>query len=166
MAATKTRSRKPATPAATELLAADHREVEVLFGKYRTMAEAGAGAGDRRPLAEEICTLLTVHGAIEEEIFYPAARAAGVEDSLMDEADVEHAAAKDLIAQIRAMSPEEDHYDAKVKVLGEQIEHHVEEEQEKMFPKCRGAGMDLAALGKALAARKDELMREAAEEIA
>jgi len=109
--------------------------------------------------------MLKAHTTIEEEIFYPAARAAGVEDALMDEADVEHAAAKDLIAQIRAMSPDEDHYDAKVKVLGEQIEHHVEEEQEKMFPKCREAGMDMAELGKALAARKAELMREAAEEI-
>jgi hemerythrin superfamily protein len=162
----KSRSpKKPVAPDAVQLLTSDHGEVSTLFKKYHKLAEANAEASDRQAHAEQICTLLTVHATIEEEIFYPAARAAGVEDALMDEADVEHAAAKDLIAQIRAMAPDADHYDAKVKVLGEQIEHHVEEEQDKMFPKCRAARMDMAALGKALAARKDELMREAAEEI-
>ena len=162
----KSRSpKKPAAVDAVQLLTSDHAEVAALFKKYDKLAESNAKSSDRQAHAEQICTLLTVHATIEEEIFYPAARAAGVEDSLMDEADVEHAAAKDLIAQIRAMSPEEDHYDAKVKVLGEQIEHHVKEEQDEMFPKCRAAGMDMAELGKALAARKDELMREAAEEI-
>ena len=150
---------------AVQLLTSDHAEVSALFKKYHKLAEANAKAAERQAHAEQICTLLTVHATIEEEIFYPAARDAGIDDALMDEADVEHAAAKDLVAQIRAMSPDEDHYDAKVKVLGEQIEHHVDEEQDKMFPKCRNAKMDLAALGKALAARKDELLREAAEEI-
>ena len=162
----KSRSQKKRGPQdAVQLLTSDHAEVSALFKKYDKLAEASAAASDRQARAEQICTLLTVHTTIEEEIFYPAARAAGIEDALMDEADVEHAAAKDLIAQIRAMSPDEDHYDAKVKVLGEQVEHHVEEEQDEMFPKCRAAGMDLDALGKALAARKDELLREAAEEI-
>ena len=150
---------------AVQLLTSDHAEVAALFKKYDKLAKAHAEASDRQAHAEQICTLLTVHATIEEEIFYPAARAAGVDDALMDEADVEHAAAKDLIAQIRAMSPEEDHYDAKVTVLGEQIEHHVEEEQDEMFPKCRAAGLDMTELGKALAARKDALMREAGEEI-
>ena len=150
---------------AVQLLTRDHAEVSALFKKYEKLADANAASSDRQAHAEQICTLLTVHATIEEEIFYPAARAAGIEDSMMDEADVEHAAAKDLIAQIRAMTPDEDHYDAKVKVLGEQIEHHVEEEQDEMFPKCRAAGMDMTGLGKALAARKDELMKEAAEEI-
>jgi hemerythrin superfamily protein len=150
---------------ATALLERDHRDVKKLFKQYGKLADAEASGEERQALATQICTMLTVHATIEEEIFYPAARAAGIDDSLMDEADVEHAAAKDLIAQIRAMTPDEDHYDAKVKVLGEQIEHHVEEEQDEMFPKCRGAGMDLAGLGKALAARKEELMQEASEEI-
>jgi len=169
--AKKGAAKKPAATAkaartdATALLERDHADVKKLFKQYEKLADADADGQDRQALAEQICAMLTVHATIEEEIFYPAARAAGVEDALMDEADVEHAAAKDLIAQIRAMSPDEDHYDAKVKVLGEQIEHHVEEEQEKMFPKCREAGMDMAELGKALAARKAELMREAAEEI-
>jgi hemerythrin superfamily protein len=152
-------------PDAVQLLTQDHKEVSALFKKYEKLAEANAAASDRQAHAEQICTLLTVHATIEEEIFYPAARAAGLKEALMDEADVEHAAAKDLIAQIRAMSPDEDHYDAKVKVLGEQIEHHVEEEQDEMFPKCRAVGMNLAELGSALAARKAALLEEAAEEI-
>lgn len=150
---------------AVQLLSNDHAEVSALFKKYDKLAEANAQASDRQAHAEQICTLLTIHTTIEEEIFYPAARAAGVDHSLMDEADVEHAAAKDLVVQIRAMTPDENHYDAKVKVLGEQIEHHVKEEQDEMFLKCRAAGMELSELGKALAARKDQLMREAGEEI-
>jgi len=150
---------------AVQLLTHDHAEVAALFKKYDKLAEAHAQASDRQAHAEQICTLLTVHATIEEEIFYLAARAAGVDSSLLDEADVEHAAAKDLIAQIRAMSPDEDHYDAKVKVLGEQIEHHVEEEQDEMFPKCRAAAMDMTGLGKAMEARRHELMRDADEEI-
>lgn len=150
---------------AVQLLVNDHVEVSALFKKYEKLAKAKATASDRQAHAEQICTLLTVHATIEEEIFYPAARAAGITAALMDEADVEHAAAKDLIAQVRAMTPDEDHYDAKIKVLGEQIEHHVQEEQDEMFPKCRAAGMELSELGAALAARKAQLLQEAAEEI-
>ena len=152
-------------PDAVELLTSDHAEVSALFKRYEKLAKANAASSDRQAHAEQICTALTVHATIEEEIFYPAAREAGVKEALMDEADVEHAAAKDLVAQIRAMSPDEDHYDAKVKVLGEQIDHHVEEEQDKMFPKCRAAGMDLSELGARLATRKAALMREAGEEV-
>jgi hypothetical protein len=148
---------------ATELLAADHRVVEGLLRKYRKLAEAGARAAERRPLAEEICTLLTVHTAIEEEIFYPEARAAGVDDDDLDEAEVEHASAKDLIAQIREMDGGDPLYDAKVHVLGEYVHHHVIEEQDTLFPKCRSSSMDLAALGARLAARKAELMGEMSE---
>ena len=166
IAKSHSQKKKPDVQDAVQLLTSDHAEVSALFKKYDKLAEANAQASDRQAHAEQICTLLTVHATIEEEIFYPAARDAGIDDALMDEADVEHAAAKDLIAQIRAMAPDDDLYDAKVKVLGEQIEHHVEEEQGEMFPKCRASGMDLDALGRALAERKDELLREAAEEIA
>ena len=103
---------------------------------------------------------LTIHATAEEEIFYPAAREAGIESDLLDEAEVEHASAKDLIAQIRAMTPEDDLYDAKIKVLGEYIDHHVKEEEEEMFPKCRKSEMDLAGLAAELAERKAELMEE------
>jgi hemerythrin superfamily protein len=156
-------SRRAAAQDATELLAADHREVRALFRNYQKRADAGAGDDERRPLAEEICTLLTVHATIEEEIFYPAARAAGVEVDLLDEAEVEHASAKDLIAQLRDMDAGDDLYDAKVKVLGEYVEHHVGEEEGELFARCRASSMDLAALGARLAARKAELMGEMSE---
>jgi hemerythrin superfamily protein len=151
---------------ATLLLTRDHGEVHKLFRKYEKLARTNADATDRQALAEEICMKVTIHAASEEEIFYPAAREAGVESDLLDEAEVEHASAKGLVAEIRAMTPDEDLYDAKVKVLGEYIDHHVQEEEEKMFPKCRRSAMDLSDLAAKLAARKAELMAEASEEIA
>ena len=104
--------------------------------------------------------MLTVHATIEEEIFYPAAREAEVESDLLDEAEVEHASAKDLIAQIQEMSPEDELYDAKVKVLGEYVQHHVQEEEGELFVRCQSADMDLDELGDEISARKDELMEE------
>jgi len=166
MPAHPTRARRPANAPsrdATRLLAEDHREVRALFQQYRRLADGGAGGDERGPLAEEICTLLTVHAALEEEIFYPAARATRVDASVLDEAEVEHASAKALIAQIRDMEPDAPLYDAKVKVLGEYIDHHVGEEEKELFPKCRASSMDLDDLGGRIAARKDELMGEMAE---
>ena len=148
---------------ATLLLTRDHAEVKKLFKEYEKLAEAEADGEDRQALAEQICAMLTVHATIEEEIFYPAAREAEVESDLLDEAEVEHASAKDLIAQIEAMGPDDDLYDAKVTVLGEYIDHHVQEEENKMFPKCRKADMDLADLAQQLSERKAELMEELGE---
>jgi hemerythrin superfamily protein len=149
-----------AAPDATRLLADDHRQVHALFEDYRKLAESGASGEERRPLAEEICTLLTVHAAIEEEIFYPACEGK-VDEDLLKESYVEHDAAKILIAQIAAGSEESDEFfDTKVKVLQEEIEHHVEEEEKRMeglFAQARKAGLDMDALGEQLAARKQEL---------
>ena len=145
---------------ATALLERDHADVKKLFKEYEKLAEAEADGDERQALAERICAMLTVHATIEEEIFYPAAREAEVDDDLLDEAEVEHASAKDLIAQIQAMAPDDDLYDAKVTVLGEYIDHHVQEEEGEMFPKCRRAKMDLAGLAAALAERKSELMAD------
>jgi hemerythrin superfamily protein len=158
-----TSASRAATPDATRLLADDHREVHALFEQYRKLAEGDAAGEERQPLAEEICMLLTVHAALEEEIFYPAARAADVDADILDEAEVEHASAKDLIAQIRDMAPDAPLYDAKVSVLGEYIDHHVGEEEQELFPKCRASAMDLGDLGLRLAARKQELMSEMSE---
>jgi hemerythrin superfamily protein len=166
-----TTAKRPAATAsgaktdATVLLTRDHTEVRKLFKQYEKLADADGEASDRQALAEQICMLLTAHATIEEEIFYPAARNADVDSDLLDEAEVEHASAKDLIAQIRAMEPDQDLYDAKVKVLGEYIDHHAQEEEEEMFPKCRRADMDLADLARQLAERKAELMAEAEEEV-
>ncbi len=153
-------SAKAAKTDATVLLQRDHNDVKKLFKQYEKLAKGEAEGDERRELAQQICTMLTVHATVEEEIFYPAAREADVQEDLLDEAEVEHASAKDLIAQIQSMSPDDELYDAKVTVLGEYINHHVEEEEGEMFPKCRRAKMDLAGLAEALAERKSELMAE------
>jgi hemerythrin superfamily protein len=145
---------------ATKLLSADHKEVKALFKQYDKLAKGEGSEDEKQAIAEEICTMLTVHATIEEEIFYPAAREALDEQDLLDEAEVEHASAKDLIAQIRGMSPSDELYDAKVKVLGEYIDHHVQEEEKELFPKVRKADLDLKELGASLEARKQELMNE------
>jgi hemerythrin superfamily protein len=164
MASSKSAARKSsasdAKSDATALLQSDHAEVRKLFKEYERLADADAEGDERQALAEQICTMLTAHATIEEEIFYPAARDAEVESDLLDEAEVEHAAAKELIAQIESMSPEDELYDAKVKVLGEYVEHHVQEEEGEMFAQCRRSNMDLAGLGQSLAERKAQLLAE------
>ena len=140
---------------AIALLKADHRTVEDLFEKF----ENAKGAGAKHKIALQVCMELTVHARIEEEIFYPACEGK-VEEDLLKEAYVEHDGAKVLIAEIEAGGPDDEYYDAKVKVLSEQIEHHVEEEEKRMeglFAQARAAGLDMDALGDALRARKQEL---------
>jgi hemerythrin superfamily protein len=134
-------------------LMADHRAVEKLFKQFE---EAG-GASQKQKIAMQICRELKVHTQIEEEIFYPASREALDDDDMVNEAIVEHAAAKDLIAQIEGMDPNDEMFEAKVTVLQEQIEHHVEEEETELFPQCRKSDMDLKALGEQMKARKAEL---------
>ncbi len=141
---------------AIAMLTAEHKEVKAMFEQYDRLGDRAKAT--KKKLADQICNALTLHAAIEEEIFYPALRAASKDAAdLLDEALVEHAGAKDLIAQLQEMDPEDDLYDAKVKVLGEQIDHHVGEEEGEMFPKAKKAGLDLAALGSEMAMRKDEL---------
>jgi len=156
LAAKKTAAKKRRAVAlnAITLLRGDHAEVKDLFSQFEK-----ARKDDRKAvLAARICMELTVHAQIEEEIFYPAARGALREEDLVDEATVEHASAKDLIAQIESSSPGDDLFDAKVKVLGEYIDHHVKEEQNEMFPKVRQTSIDLSELGQRLMARKQELL--------
>lgn len=150
-------SKRPAD--AIALLKADHKEVKGWFEQF-DKAEDDA---KKQELADKICRALTVHAQIEEEIFYPAAYDALDEegDDLLDEAEVEHASAKALIAQIEASSVGEPLFDAKVTVLGEYIDHHVKEEEGELFPECRASSMDLKALGEQLAARKTELLATA-----
>jgi hypothetical protein len=143
---------------AVDLLTDDHLEVGALFKQYDKLAKKEAAADQRRTLAQTICTMLKAHTTIEEEIFYPAARRAGIDADLLDEADIEHASAKDLIAQIEGGDAGDDHYDAKVKVLGEYITHHVVEEHTEMFIKCRRSAMDLVGLRGEMEARKMALV--------
>jgi hypothetical protein len=145
---------------ALTLLKADHDEVKDLFDKYEKGKDK-MSASQKQALATTICQMLTIHTTIEEEIFYPAVREQmdDMED-LLDEANVEHQSAKELISQIEGMSPDDELYDAKVKVLGEYVKHHVKEEQNELFPEVRKSEIDLNALGEQLETRKAELTKE------
>ncbi|WP_136163440.1 hemerythrin domain-containing protein [Sphingomonas flavalba] len=143
---------------AIALLKSDHRKVEGLFEQF----EKASGDGRKQKIALTICQELTVHAKIEEGIFYPACEGK-VEEDLLKEAYVEHDGAKVLIAEIEAGTPSDEFYDAKVKVLSEQIEHHVQEEEQRMegmFSQARHAGLDMDTLGDQLRARKEELVAE------
>jgi hemerythrin superfamily protein len=143
---------------AIELLKADHRQVEAWFEEF----EKSRTPARKTDLADKICTALKVHTQIEEEMFYPAFFEATGDEDIHHEAIVEHAGAKKLIAEIEASGPDDDYYDAKVKVLSEMIKHHVKEEEQRdgMFAEARKSDMDLDALGEQLKARKDELMAQ------
>ena len=141
-------------PDAIAFLTADHREVDEYFEAF----EAASDDVEKKTIADKICLALKVHTQIEEELFYPPARDQTGDDDLIDEAIVEHTGAKILVAQIESMRPGQPLYDAKVKVLAEQVRHHVEEEESELFPEVRETEIDLNALGTKLAARKAELL--------
>lgn len=138
------------------MLKKDHQEVLEMFKKFEKMAEGGDD-GDKAELVSQICNALKMHAQLEEEIFYPAVRAAIDEELLMDEALVEHDNAKHAISQLEQMQPGDDRYDAMVCVLGEEIRHHVKEEQDEIFPAAKKAKVDMAALGEEMQSRKKEL---------
>src|SRR3979411_2620767 len=141
---------------AIALLKSDHKKVKALFSEFDKLKADGANE-DKAAIVAQICKELKSHTAIEEEIFYPAVRKAIEDSDLMDEALVEHAGAKDLVAQLEDASPDDDLYDAKLTVLGEQIEHHVKEEEGQMFPKAKKAKVDTEALGATMFKRKTAL---------
>ena len=145
---------------AIDLLKKDHDEVDALFKDFEMLAEGDGDNGDRRALSTRICGMLAVHAMIEEEIFYPAARKANVDADLLDEAEIEHDSAKQLIAEIGAAKASDALYDPRVKVLGEYIRHHAREEESELFPACREADMDMAEIGARLQTRKDQLLRK------
>jgi hemerythrin superfamily protein len=154
------RSKKSALPLALEMLEADHRKVEALFEEYEDRKEGGKES--RRAIAEKVCSELTVHAHVEEEIFYPWLREnlSGEDMEMVEEAEVEHATAKDLIAQIEEAAAVDETYDAKVKVLSEYIKHHVKEEEQEIFPKLADFDAELDELGQQMTARKAELRDE------
>lgn len=143
---------------AIALLTADHKTVKALFADYEKLPDNDDER--KETLVQRLCDELTVHATVEEEIFYPAVRDAIDDSDLLDEALVEHATVKSLIAQLREMLPDDDLYDAKVKVLSEYVAHHVKEEEGEMFPKTRKADIALQSLGDEMAARKEELKTE------
>lgn len=153
-----TADKKPTPKDAIALLKADHEAVSQLFAEY----ENARSVPNKKALVAEICTALSVHAQIEEEIFYPAVKRALKDKLLVPEATVEHTGVKDLIAQLEGDEPDGEMYDAKVKVLSEYVKHHVKEEQNEMFPKVKSSSLDLVELGERMAARKDELLAQVA----
>ena len=153
----KAPAKKAASKDATAMLKADHRLVAGLFEDF----EKSRSDKRKMDIVAQICKELTVHAQIEEEIFYPAVKAELEDHELIPEATVEHAAVKDLIAAVEGKAPFGEMYDAKVKVMGEFVKHHVKEEEKEMFAKARKTDLDLKALGEQMAARKEELMANA-----
>ena len=148
------RTRARAAPDALAMLRDDHRKVAAMFARFDRLAPDGARRG---ALVAALCRALTVHAKLEEEILYPAARTVLKDVAPVDEADVEHAVARALVADLERMQPGDDHYDAKVRVLGACVRRHVREEQDALFRRLRRTPLDFAVLGARLAARRREL---------
>lgn len=151
--------KEKAIPARTalELLRADHHKIRNLFSEFDSLKGLDDEDERKAELVDEICYELTLHTMVEEEIFYPALRAAIGDDDLMDEAEVEHAGVRELISQLEVMYPGDDYFEATVTVLGEEVGHHIDKEEAELFEAARRAGLDLAGLGERLAARRVEL---------
>jgi hemerythrin superfamily protein len=145
---------------AIDLLIEDHKAVQKQFKDFEKLKQEDGDDEAKGRIVKQVCTELTIHAQIEEEIFYPAVREAIGDDDLMDEAEVEHMGAKDAIAQLESMDPGDELYDAKFTVLGEYVAHHIKEEQDEMFPKVKKAKVDTAALGVELLQRKQDLQAE------
>jgi hemerythrin superfamily protein len=141
---------------AIALLRADHKKVSALYEQY----ESTRSAAKKKALVATICLELSVHAQVEEEIFYPAVKAALKDKELVPEAQVEHASLKELIAQVKDKEPDGEMFDAKIKVMSEYTKHHVKEEQNEMFPKAKATRLDMNELGASIAARKEELMSD------
>lgn len=152
---------RPSTPYsasdAIAMLLADHQKVKQLFREFDQLRAQHDEADLKAELVEQLCGQITVHTKLEEEIFYPAVRAAIGDDELMDEAEAAHASVSDLIHQIEALEPDDEQVDATVTVLREQLEQHISDEENNMFPKARQAGLDLDTLRDEMADLKQEL---------
>jgi hemerythrin-like domain-containing protein len=150
---------KGGAPNAIKLLEDDHASVKKAFKEFEKMDHEDTAT--MREFVASVCNELKVHTSIEEEIFYPAVRELIDDEDLMNEAEVEHNSAKDLIQQLEGMEPDDPLYVATFTVLGEYVEHHAEEEESEMFPEVRKLELDLQVLGEKMSARKEELMAAA-----
>jgi hemerythrin superfamily protein len=154
VAAKKAGKKATKTQDATAMLRADHKLVSGLFAQY----EKTQSSSKKKQLVGQICTELSVHAQVEEEIFYPAVKEALHDHELVPEATVEHASLKSLISEVEGVEPDGEMFDAKIKVLGEYVKHHVKEEQTEMFPKAKATDLDMRELGARIAARKEVLL--------
>jgi hypothetical protein len=151
---------RTATPDAIAILKEDHKKVKKMFDEFEKLKEQDDADSEKQHLVNTACTELTIHAQVEEEIFYPAMRESIDDMDMLDEAEVEHASAKQLITELSAMQPGDELYDAKFTVLGEYVNHHVEEEENEMFKAAKKAKVDLAALGEQIMERKQALRAE------
>ena len=154
VAAKKAGKKATKTQDATAMLRADHKLVSGLFAQY----EKTQSTSKKKQLVGQICTELSVHAQVEEEIFYPAVKEALHDHELVPEATVEHASLKSLISEVEGVEPDGEMFDAKIKVLSEYVKHHVKEEQTEMFPKAKATDLDMRELGARIAARKEVLL--------
>ena len=159
MASTGTHQEAPAAapPDALALLQRDHQRVRLLFGELDILRGIDDEDERRAELVDDICYELTVHGTLEEEIFYPALRAATGDDDMLDEAEQDHAGTRELISQLEVMYPGDEHFEATIAVLAEEVEHHTAMEESEMFDAARASSLDLVRLAQAMAARRAEL---------
>ncbi len=144
------------TQGALDLLKADHQKISEAFTRFERN-RAHSSAAEKQDLVDRVCIELTIHAAVEEEIFYPAVRLASDAGDVIDQASIEHRSIKQLVGELERMEPEDALYDAKFKVLGEYVRHHVKEEENEIFPKARKAEIDLQAMGGRILERKREL---------
>jgi len=155
MAPSGKRQDRPAD--ALALLRHEHDRIRALFAEFARLHGIDDEDERKAELVDEICYELTLHAMIEEELVYPLLRAAAEDDEMMDEAEVEHAGVRELVSQLEVMYPGDDHFEATVAVLAEEVAHHVAIEESELFETARTAGIDLAALGRKMAARRREL---------
>jgi hypothetical protein len=148
---------KKQAPDAIDLLDADHLAIHALFQAYRELVRTRAPALQRRALAEEVCMELTIHGKLEQELFYPAMREALGDDDLADAAEDQHGSQREIVAQILAGTPEDELYDRRVALLAGHVALHVQEEREQVFNRALAARLDLAGLARAITVRREEL---------
>jgi hemerythrin-like domain-containing protein len=159
---TQRETARTATAARTEMLnmlKQDHKKVKKAFHDFERLDKQGQG-DECQALVMQTCADLALHTALEEEIFYPAVRAAMREQGLIDEAEVEHACAKTLIADLQQLPPEDRAYAATFKVLGEYVQHHIKEEESEIFPQLTRAKLDWDGLQQQMAARRESLAAE------
>jgi hemerythrin-like domain-containing protein len=153
----------PSAEDAAKLLTEDHRKVQKMFEEFKKLGDDDTE--EKEDLVRTACTELTIHAMIEEEIFYPALRGEIKDSSLLDEANVEHTVAKQLIGELDEMTSDEELYDAKFTVLGEYVNHHIAEEEKELFPQAKRAKVDMQAIGQQLHKRKQELLEKMAVDV-
>lgn len=152
---------KSSSTDAIDVLSEDHKKIFKMFAEFQKIRKDESRNTDlKQELVERACTKLTIHRQIEEEIFYPALRIVADDPLTLEKAEVEHMMAQQLITDLESMQPDDELYDAKFTVLSEYVRHHIEEEQEKIFPIAKKSKLNLVQLGEELHHRMEELGSE------